>query len=200
MKMPLPGSGGISAWNSFTRIYNPTLSYPIYSSLIVGDWDITTGNGGGNTIVYNQFKTNKGIVVVGMHTSDANNVPNGNPVPVINVLPWGNSTPLGQSALLAYYQDESIQNNNDGPTVEVYQTKKNNIDFTVYPNPTDEYLVINNNNPLNTIEIIDFSGKIRLSITNVENNTFRIDLKGYEPGIYLVRINRVFSRKIIICK
>ncbi|MBK8846339.1 MAG: hypothetical protein IPO27_07095 [Bacteroidetes bacterium] len=38
-KMVKPNNGGLSAWNSFVRVYDNQLHIPKYSSLVVGVWD-----------------------------------------------------------------------------------------------------------------------------------------------------------------
>ncbi|MEO6670927.1 MAG: T9SS type A sorting domain-containing protein [Ferruginibacter sp.] len=116
-KMVKPGSGGLSAWNSFVRMYDPQLSVPKYSSLLVGAWDTLTQAGGGNTDLYGLYKTSKGIIAVGRHSANASGVPNGNNIPVVNTVTWGTSIPQNESAILVYYQASNLVDNNDSITV-----------------------------------------------------------------------------------
>ncbi|MEO6039165.1 MAG: hypothetical protein ABIQ93_12200, partial [Saprospiraceae bacterium] len=83
-KMVKPGTGGLSCWNSFTRVYAPDLSLPRYSSLVVGVWDTTNQTGGDNTELFGAVKTATGLVAVGRQKADAGTgLPVGNPLPVI---------------------------------------------------------------------------------------------------------------------
>lgn len=62
------------------------------------------------------------------------------------------------------------------------------IPFSIYPNPTSEYISLNYDNSLlsnATITIIDYSGKIVLQTNSI---TERIDVKDLNTGIYIIQI------------
>lgn len=99
-KMPKPNEG-VSAWSEFVRVYSPDLSTLVYSSLLTGKWNTTTGMGGNNTALFAQWPTGKGVVIVGTHTVDREGIVEGNPIPVRNVVPWGRPEPAGEEAILA---------------------------------------------------------------------------------------------------
>ncbi len=99
-KMPKPADG-VSAWSEFVRVYSPDLTTLVYSSLLTGRWNTTTGIGGNNTALFAQQPTARGVVVVGAHTVDAEGIVEGNPIPVRNVVPWGRPEPAGEEAILA---------------------------------------------------------------------------------------------------
>jgi hypothetical protein len=113
-KMPLPSSGLTGAWNNFVRVYKPDFTVPLYSSLVVGDWNKSTGAGGDNVSLFGVWKTQNGVVVVGRATSG------GNAMPTANVPSWGASSENGtQSAVLAYLSATNLLNTSDGPAVVV---------------------------------------------------------------------------------
>jgi hypothetical protein len=98
-KMPLPGNG-VGTWNDFVRVYSPTLNTLVYSSLLTGNWDQTTGSGGGNIDVRGVFPTNNGVLVVGFHPATSG-IANGVPMPTANIPAWGSSTPANETGVLA---------------------------------------------------------------------------------------------------
>ena len=102
-RMPLPGQG-TGTWNDFVRVYQPDLSGLVYSSLLTGDWDQSTGQGGGNTHINAVLPIAGGLIAVGHHEAVAGN-PEGEPVPIAGTVPvWGRATPTGETALLARLQ------------------------------------------------------------------------------------------------
>jgi hypothetical protein len=94
---PMP----VGSWNQFVRVYAANLASVKYSSLVVGAWDQSTGAGGDNTQLVGLAQANGHVIAVGLHTSDASNVANGNSVPSTDVPSWGAAVPTGQSALVA---------------------------------------------------------------------------------------------------
>ncbi len=99
-KMLKPGAG-VSAWNSFARVYSPDLTTLRYSSLVVGAWNGADGTGGDNTALRGIYPIENGLLAVGYHTADTAGVAKGAPVPTGNVPAWGAATPSGETALLA---------------------------------------------------------------------------------------------------
>ena len=59
-------------------------------------------------------------------------------------------------------------------------------EFSIYPNPTSSHITIYSEKPFNTIEIIDFLGRILFSQPNIGNNI--VDVSGYSNGVYFARI------------
>jgi hypothetical protein len=113
-KMPLPSSGLVGCWNDFVRVYNPNLTVPLYSSLVVGQWSTVTGVGGDNVELFGVWKTQSGVVAVGRANSG------GNAIPTANVPVWGAAAENGaQSAVLAYLSASNLFNSQDGAAVVV---------------------------------------------------------------------------------
>lgn len=61
--------------------------------------------------------------------------------------------------------------------------------FSIYPNPTSEYFVVNlGENSNSTIEIIDMQGRIVKSV-ELSNSISRIDVSDISVGVYIVKTN-----------
>jgi len=75
--------------------------------------------------------------------------------------------------------------------------------ISTYPNPTSSFITIDNEQlTINEIEIMDITGKVVLKSSNdiTSKTSIRIDLSGFENGIYLISIqteNEVFTEMII---
>jgi hypothetical protein len=99
-KMPKPGTGSVSSWNQFIRVYRPDLSSPVYSSLLTGAWDTLSGIGGSNTEIFTAFPFSNGVYVAGYHQIDpASGTARPNNIPTSNVPTWGNAAPNSESAI-----------------------------------------------------------------------------------------------------
>lgn len=78
------------------------------------------------------------------------------------------------------------------------------ISFTVYPNPTADFL--NCSSPIETVteySIFSINGELIETIRNTGSNSTRFDLQNYDKGVYLVYANSSFgeviaSKKIIL--
>ncbi len=106
-QMLKPGEGN-SVWNGFARIYSEDLSELIYSTILVGEWDPETQEGGGNTeLTGSVLLDGLGFYTVGAHEADERGVAKGNPVPTMSVPSWGGETPEGASGLLGYLAVDS---------------------------------------------------------------------------------------------
>ncbi|HNZ43238.1 MAG TPA: T9SS type A sorting domain-containing protein [Bacteroidales bacterium] len=77
------------------------------------------------------------------------------------------------------------------------QEKESNIN--IFPNPTKDYLYIENyvNSNITAIEILDIQGKIKISINNIfddPNNPINIDISKLKSGVYIIKmISRDFN-------
>ena len=206
-KMVKPANGGLSCWNSFVRVYDTDFHVPLYSSLVVGQWDTLTQAGGSNTDLFGMCKTSVGVVCVGRQTADTAGTANGNPIPVTNVPSWGNSVPQNESAILVYYQAANLYEPNDSiltNTVDFYSGSQDRY-FSVFPNPTHDKInlvlpagIMFNGN-LN-YSIIDLSGRCILS-GSVSRT--QIALNHPDQGMYIIRVNdgnRFYSSRFVIAE
>ncbi len=66
----------------------------------------------------------------------------------------------------------------------------------IYPNPTKDYIIIENNNAINNNYILcDLNGKVIASET-FSNGTFMYDVSNLKPGVYFIKINGFFEKLI----
>ena len=72
-------------------------------------------------------------------------------------------------------------------------------ELTMYPNPSDDYVVFNKH--LDVIEIYDISGKRILNLNNISKNE-NIDISKLTSGYYIVKIisNNFSENKNLIIK
>jgi Secretion system C-terminal sorting domain len=184
-KMPKPGTGSQSCWNDFVRVYQPDFNVPLYSSLVVGQWDTLNQQGGDNVRLYGVFKTASGVITVGKHTGL------GNQMPVAGVPAWGNSTYNGESAVLVYHRAANIVNNNDSPVAVTTGTGALTTMpvFTLYPNPATQVATVSFGGSAvsGQLSVLNLLGQ-PVSTANVQGSTsFTIDTSVLDAGVYLVQ-------------
>jgi|GEM_PF-33563 len=76
----------------------------------------------------------------------------------------------------------------------------NAAEFSVYPNPADQFLNIRSDEPISDVKIMNLTGKVVLHRSMLSNNE-RIDVSSYSPGIYFVVVENngsASTKKIII--
>ncbi|MBK8365549.1 MAG: T9SS type A sorting domain-containing protein [Bacteroidetes bacterium] len=206
-KMVKPDFGGLSAWNSFVRVYDSQFHVPKYSSLVVGVWDTLTQAGGGNTELFGIYKTSLGVICVGRQTADTNGIANGNNIPLANVLPWGSSSPLNESAILVYYQAGNLVNIDDSILTEITTPLSHlkNEEIVSYPNPSGGRIFISfTDKNINSNEwqyrMIDGFGRM-ISSGVLKNNL--LDLSDISNGIYQLQLSnndKNYLSKVIIVR
>lgn len=207
-KMPKPGSGSASAWNSFVRVYHSNLSLLKYSSLVVGVWDTLTQAGGDNVDLFGLYKATDGVICVGRQKADNNNNPVGNNLPVINITPWGTAAPQGESAVLVYYKASELMNTGDAFSGSTSYFEENNqlngSGILIFPNPSHHYITIQAQdfqlNKTFDYSITDLSGRVLVS-GPLSTNT--IDVSNLNSGIYVLNVrslHHAFSRKFSVMK
>ena len=72
-----------------------------------------------------------------------------------------------------------------------------NEDRYTYTNPVRESLRINGNETINSIAIVDITGRQVFNKVNLNTNTFNLNTTGWNKGIYILTINSKESHKII---
>jgi hypothetical protein len=73
---------------------------------------------------------------------------------------------------------------------EIEEAKEISLSFSVYPNPTTDYLKINigNYNPENLIyQLFDVNGKL-IETNKISNNETRVEMNNSSRGIYFLKI------------
>ncbi|MBK8490944.1 MAG: CotH kinase family protein [Saprospirales bacterium] len=68
----------------------------------------------------------------------------------------------------------------------------------IYPNPASTVLHVSSELPIKTIEIFDFSGRKIYSREVFQVHEIQIDTGHFIPGLYVVRINGIWAKKIIV--
>jgi hypothetical protein len=203
-KMVKPYYGGVSCWNSFVRVYENDFHVPLYSSLVVGQWDTITQAGGSNTELFGVYKTSQGVIAVGRQKADTLGNATGNNIPVSNVTPWGNATPSNESAILVYYKASNLINPNDDISTSVHVANiNNNSSLTIYPNPfTLQTTIYFESEQRNTsIKITDLLGKVVKTLT-FTGRQLTIEKEEMKAGIYFIQTTdekkNVTNNKIIL--
>ncbi|MCB0402863.1 MAG: T9SS type A sorting domain-containing protein [Flavobacteriales bacterium] len=70
--------------------------------------------------------------------------------------------------------------------------------LSVYPNPFHDVLFLKSNEPLTTVQLYDYSGKLISTLSNIRQTT--IDMSGYPSGIYFISYktnNTTHTQKLI---
>jgi len=187
-KMVKPYYGGKSCWNSFARVYDSQFHVPKYSSLIVGNWDTITQQGGDNTEMFGIYKTSQGVVCVGRQTADSNGTPVGNDIPVSNVTPWGSLNPNNESSILVYYKASNIENSSDQFSDQINQIDiiPSENECAIYPNPANNFIEVKLKlqNPI-SYKILDIHSK---EVKNVKWNGAVIDIHELSNGVYFLQL------------
>ena len=57
-----------------------------------------------------------------------------------------------------------------------------------YPNPTQGSVTLENSTGINSIKIVDLSGKEVLNVKDVNSITYSIDLSALKPGTYVLQV------------
>ena len=188
-QMPLPSTGLTGTWNSFVRVYEPDLSQPKYSSLVVGDWDTGDGSGGGNTDLYGQWKTGQGVIAVGRHQEEGSTgLAKGDPIPVSNVPAWGQASPENESGLIVFYPAaELVDPDDDPPGISTAVAPATGSSASVIsPNPaSDRFTVRSTNTDLVTASMLDHAGRTISTMTMRSGGT-QFERGSVASGTYLL--------------
>jgi hypothetical protein len=190
-KMVKPAFGGKSCWNNFVRVYDDALRVPKYSSLVVGVWDTLTQAGGGNVDLFGVYKTNLGVLCVGRQVANASGVAEGNNLPVVNVTPWGQATPAGESAVLVYYQAENLFDDNDLITSGLNEPEAASTrPLRVFPNPAHDRVLVQVDGATNLAncqyQLSDGLGrKVRQGIVGAQSE---VSVSGLLAGAYDLQV------------
>lgn len=110
-----------------------------------------------------------------------------------------NSPNLPFNSSIVYYRLKMVDldgNFKYSKIINIDNAKENLL--KIYPNPSTEYFRISNNEKIESIEIMDFSGKIiRNNIYKADN---QYDIKGLAKGVYFVKMKvaeRVLVSKLV---
>ena len=97
-----------------------------------------------------------------------------------------------------YYQSSS--NIEDEGMVATRLNQDNVNEFSMYPNPSNGVLNIENTNLIHSIRIYDVSGKLVNSYQDINKNQVRLNTQNINKGIYLIEIQstELIKRRIVI--
>lgn len=124
---------------------------------------------------------------------------------------YGYSTILASSTLfhlipdIKYYAVLSASNGTSTMFSESFSFKlsssgldslTNNSGVIIYPNPANNYLMINSIKTVDKVELTDFTGRVLITSTNKT----KIDISLLQTGVYLIRIymgDKVHTKKLL---
>ena len=187
--MPLPANFAteIGTWNYFVRTYTADLSRPLYSSLLTGSWDKTTGKGGDNIELDGILKIDAGIIAVGHHKIDTSGVATGAGIPTAGVPSWGTATASKEQAILARLTADSIKTK-ENTVISDIKTLDNQGVVKIYPNPTSDVLNIEIEKvEAARLEIVDILGK-SVYTEGITNSYFSVATKSLQNGFYFLKL------------
>lgn len=193
-KMPNPYYGGLSAWSFFVRQYTPTLSKPVYSTIVRDQWDTLSTQPSLEVELYNSFKTQKGIIVVGQYTGTDGNL-------LISEVPtWGKAQTDQPTAVIGYFEADLLNNPADSPTDPVVTNTANPHKplnpISIFPNPTSDQLLIQSPSEVQQVEVFDLLGRQQFK-TSIPN----LSLKHLVDGTYVLKISledgNVYFEKVV---
>ena len=88
----------------------------------------------------------------------------------------------------------------NGSTLSV-NLEKDITDIDIFPNPSNDIITIRNNvSEAYKAEIFDILGN-RIKTLNIQTLDYKLDVRYFETGIYLIRFNikgSVFTKKIVV--
>jgi choice-of-anchor B domain-containing protein len=70
--------------------------------------------------------------------------------------------------------------------------------FTLFPNPSDEFVKITSKETINTVAVFSNIGQEMLSFKNINSNEFEINLSQLSSGFYIVVVNKTSSKKLLL--
>lgn len=96
-----------------------------------------------------------------------------------------------QIILVMDYLNDTIKVDiKDKVTTVLENNNSINNEFIIYPNPAKYYLTIESQKTINSIEILDITGKTTKEVIIDKSYKQIIDISDLEKGVYLARINR----------
>ena len=208
--MPLPANFATEkgTWNSFVRTYTADLNRPLYSSLLTGQWDKTTGAGGSNIEVTKVIKIDAGLVAVGYHQTDTSGATLGVPLLTLNRPNWGTATPTKEQAVVARLIADSIRTM-ENTVISAMQNIDNQLFVKIFPNPTTDILtvqiaqngglVVNNMDGISRFDIINVLGKV-VYTEGGASPSFSVSTKDLPNGFYFLKLKNRRNEETVVLK
>ena len=79
-------------------------------------------------------------------------------------------------------------------SLAVNESNKDNSDIIIYPNPTQHFLTIRSSKAIDSVEVIDVSGK-QIMASKVNTSETSMDISSLSNGIYFVKVQNEFGVK-----
>ncbi len=89
----------------------------------------------------------------------------------------------------------------DSSVLSITDVQESKFDFSVFPNPAQDFIRIKSRNTISSIEIFTLSGQKLLHEKTTSNNTNTIDVTYFDSGLYLLKINsetKSYTKKLVI--
>ncbi len=91
-------------------------------------------------------------------------------------------------------QSPTYNANNEVLSVSTVEFKKN---LSLFPNPTNGHLNLQNKYPIESVEIYNLQGQLLYTNTYQNQNQLMVDISAFSKGMYLVTVNKNTSLKIV---
>ncbi|WP_298507455.1 choice-of-anchor tandem repeat GloVer-containing protein [uncultured Kordia sp.] len=194
---------------------NPTELYTVNNNLYIESQTVFPSIGIPISSYLTEYKLDSDIVTLIFDSNGSGNNPNGissaiayNRLSIMNdgrlLVPsyTGTSSPY---SLVSFEQGNTAMNvafNFDGNTELAFniidlsddslstETFKENLNVSVFPNPTQDFLQISSPSAISTIEIYSFQGQKLVSYSNQE----KIDVRNLSNGLYFLKVKDVFGK------
>jgi len=73
------------------------------------------------------------------------------------------------------------------------------LNYTIYPNPTSDYLFVKKNNiAIEKVELFNVLGQKILDVKMDNEEEIKLDVSKYSDGFYFIKINNEFTKKVLI--
>ena len=191
-----PYFGGQGCWNSFVRVYESDLELPVYSSLVVGQWDTITQAGGGNTELFGVDRTADGIYIVGTHRADASGLALGESIPISNVPEWARSFPEAESGIIGFFTAPELLSPSDSPVGLTEPVTANTL--KIFPNPSVDFIRLNQAATLNDAEAPRVQDSYGRQVKVDFDPSGNADIRRLPAGMYVVSYNGAMCRFVVI--
>jgi hypothetical protein len=122
----------------------------------------------------------------------------GNSSATISYENWDNSPKMG----LSYYRLKQTDFDDNSTYSQIRSVLfDSNIDYLLYPNPSNGLVSISLNGDIVDLIIYDIQGRIIHKKSNISDMTYSLDLNGFESGVYMARIvhqGEVYIKEIVL--
>lgn len=81
----------------------------------------------------------------------------------------------------------ALDNFNDQTVTSIDENVANSINISVYPNPTEDQISISTDMNINSLNVLDITGKIVLSENNLRAGINNLDLSALKKGVYFIQ-------------